>query len=1102
MPGWREEAVAAVEQWLEAEGGRGRTARWVRLGTARRDAEPGWYRADLRGKQVDADELERLELRTAGGPEPGTSYRVLEAVQEGEILQVRVSAHVSAEELELRVQRQPKAFLIERLRDRLVRLTPSPLAEALASGALDPLPGTPPKEPAVLNPGQRLAYLACLGPGLRLVWGPPGTGKTMVLGRAITDLLRAGKRVLLASATNVAVDNALLQVARAWHPAPGELVRVGPPHLRAVLTLNPPVSLPQLVTDRCQAAEEQVAAVERQLVELDARAARLEQLQRVLEGYDHAEYLQAKRQLAAEERAAGLRQRAQQRAAALAAAREACAQAEAARERAEAAWAATAAPRAELAEADRLERTLAELDAAAGRLQAEVLRLRERRRFLEEARRAASRPLGARLLGWRERRQQRAELDAVDRELRVRVEEERAAQARLERLRPVLERSIAERRRQAAPLTPEGVAGQEAELHEARRKAAAAGQRVATAEAELKRARADLQAASTEPPPTPAQRQLVVEAERAGLPGRHAERELLRRRVEQDKPERKQLAGAYERLQGWLRALRRDAEGEVIRGARLVATTLARFRLHQAVYEGAYDAVLIDEVSTATIPEVLLAVARARETAVLLGDFLQLPAVSPKGFRKRPTAEVQRWLLRDCFELCGISDPADAERAPSCAVLSLQYRFGQDITDLANKLLYRGVLRAGSARPRPPDDPEVVLVDTDGLGDLGTLRREGRAAGWWPAGSLLARMLAQHHQRQGAQVGIVTPYRLQVEATLEALRDVERPDRPLATEVGTVHRFQGREFDVVVFDLAEDGHGWIAQGRSDGWSSWAREGARLLNVGITRAKHRLYLIASGQAVRQAPRGTALAPLRELLDQERVAVVRATELLTPTGMEPEAPSGPVAQDLGRTLAEYVRVEDIHDERSFYAAFDRYLREAQRSVWIWAAWTGERLAQVLPLLEAAVGRGVTVTVFVRTDRDTLMRKESFQAWLRRLRATASRVIRYHDMHQKLVVIDEQLVLQGSLNVLSHRNTREVMVAQRGQCFARKMLAHEHAHEFATPPPCGRCGSGEVELCRSSSEQRGFPWYWRCATGGCRWRQDVSLARHPAAGTASPT
>ena len=60
---------------------------------------------------------------------------------------------------------------------------------------------------------------------------------------------------------------------------------------------------------------------------------------------------------------------------------------------------------------------------------------------------------------------------------------------------------------------------------------------------------------------------------------------------------------------------------------------------------------------------------------------------------------------------------------------------------------------------------------------------------------------------------MVTPYTAQAEATLEALRDVEPGGRPLA-EVGTAHRFQGREFPVVVFDTVEpwhDGNMWIGQ---------------------------------------------------------------------------------------------------------------------------------------------------------------------------------------------------------------------------------------------------------------------------------------------------
>jgi len=586
------------------------------------------------------------------------------------------------------------------------------------------------------------------------------------------------------------------------------------------------------------------------------------------------------------------------------------------------------------------------------------------------------------------------------------------------------------------------------------------------------------------------QRELLAEADRAHWPELHQELEHLRRTVSDDEQERTSLEQRHEGLLAKLERLRRDAEGAIIREAALVATTLARFRLHRAVFEGPYDVVLVDEVGATTLPEVLLAVARAGSAAVLLGDFLQLGAVRPESFGNRPSQAVEQWLLRDCFGACGITTAEQAIQHPGCAVLRTQYRFGQDVMDLANLGFYDQTLRSGVERLRSPDDPEIVLLDTSWLEDLGRVRRSGKTKGWWPAGSLLAQVLAQHHQDLGATVGIVTPYGLQVEATLEALRDVEGSAGVIA-DVGTTHRFQGREFDVVVFDMVEDGGpGWISQARLGG-NGWVRDGARLFNVGVTRTRHRLYLICSLKAVRRAAKGSALVPVRELIARQQIDVVDAAELLTPVGAEPPTPSSVIAHELAATLPKYVRVVDIHDEHSFFPAMEQYLKRAERSVWIWAPWTTNRLGEILPLLHDAVRRGVSVTAFVRTDRDSLMRLPPSQAWLEQLRAALPRVIQYHKMHQKIMVIDDHLALLGSLNIFSHRDSREVMAVLEGQAFARKLLEKEHAQEFADPPRCDRCGGDTVELYRSESARLGFPWLWRCTEARCGWKGEALSA-----------
>ncbi len=65
-----------------------------------------------------------------------------------------------------------------------------------------------------INEGQKKAVIKMLSaPDVALVQGPPGTGKTTVIGEAIYQLARQGKRVLLASQANLAVDNALEKLA-------------------------------------------------------------------------------------------------------------------------------------------------------------------------------------------------------------------------------------------------------------------------------------------------------------------------------------------------------------------------------------------------------------------------------------------------------------------------------------------------------------------------------------------------------------------------------------------------------------------------------------------------------------------------------------------------------------------------------------------------------------------------------------------------------------------------------------------------------------------------------------------------------------------------
>jgi len=64
-----------------------------------------------------------------------------------------------------------------------------------------------------LNPEQQFAVDRSVEGGLRFVWGPPGTGKTSTLAATVSRLVREGKRVLVVSHSNAAIDVAMVRIA-------------------------------------------------------------------------------------------------------------------------------------------------------------------------------------------------------------------------------------------------------------------------------------------------------------------------------------------------------------------------------------------------------------------------------------------------------------------------------------------------------------------------------------------------------------------------------------------------------------------------------------------------------------------------------------------------------------------------------------------------------------------------------------------------------------------------------------------------------------------------------------------------------------------------
>ncbi len=65
-----------------------------------------------------------------------------------------------------------------------------------------------------LNDDQKNSIRKALGSQVCYIWGPPGTGKTTTIGALVNECVLRGKRVLVVSHTNIAVDTALKSVMK------------------------------------------------------------------------------------------------------------------------------------------------------------------------------------------------------------------------------------------------------------------------------------------------------------------------------------------------------------------------------------------------------------------------------------------------------------------------------------------------------------------------------------------------------------------------------------------------------------------------------------------------------------------------------------------------------------------------------------------------------------------------------------------------------------------------------------------------------------------------------------------------------------------------
>ncbi|AXN36989.1 AAA domain-containing protein [Peribacillus butanolivorans] len=280
----------------------------------------------------------------------------------------------------------------------------------------------------------------------------------------------------------------------------------------------------------------------------------------------------------------------------------------------------------------------------------------------------------------------------------------------------------------------------------------------------------------------------------------------------------------------------RQKEMLLVKEAKIIGMTLAKAASDETVYQKEYDLIILDEASMAYVPQVAFAAALSKHI-IVCGDFKQLPPIA-----SARDSLVKLWLKEDIFHRAGVAQSVEeGELHPHLFLLKEQRRMHPEISAFTNRVVYNNFVgdhesvltsRDSIRSAEPFANQAAALVDTSFSGEYCMTERTSHSR-MNPWQLLLSFQLIHESYVGGARsIGYVAPYRAQANLMEKLLDDLYSQERQTADIIAaTVHRFQGSERDVMIFDTVDS----YPQNRA-GMLLTGRESERLINVAITRTK--------------------------------------------------------------------------------------------------------------------------------------------------------------------------------------------------------------------------------------------------------------------------
>ena len=481
----------------------------------------------------------------------------------------------------------------------------------------------------------------------------------------------------------------------------------------------------------------------------------------------------------------------------------------------------------------------------------------------------------------------------------------------------------------------------------------------------------------------------------------------------------------------------------IMQKAQVIACTAYKPLLDKEIIAMKFDCVVVDEASMLQLPLYYCTAALAQKRIVVAGDFRQLPPIVRVGSNSSRgdsaaaaiEADMKALMTENAFTKSGvIAKSKIGEKSTELIALRDQYRMRESISDLISETFYpEHTLRTVAEKtdkPTPWGNEAFLFFDTTSLEpESSTVNGKSRRN---LMHALTVQVIAEQLFEDGWELrstakksfGIITPYAKQ-SSFIENLLTTD-PDKHVKGGISTVHRFQGNERDLMIIDLTK-----VASASEPNLGKFighpdplAPENA-MWNVAISRARQHVIIVGDLPTLEQNSSALISQLVGKMKKNMKIIDARTVineELLVASKTNPTSTSGSISWFTGE---------------GFYKAFDRDLRNVKSKVFLASPFTTaqgtDRWMQTFRDLRA---KEVEIIGFTKpiNEKDSSTNSAQIHTGLESVFKELRPVSK---MHEKLAVFDQRVVWLGSLNILSHKNSTEIMVRIDSPDFAQSII-----------------------------------------------------------------